>query len=840
MAGTTRYLRSTSHQSADLDALVAVLNQLATDLETFRTEWNTKQGGTPITLSEVIAYRLLGVSIPTTPSGVAGIAVTSGNSQSATVATSAANPLVVTVTDAAGAVVANSPVTWAVTGDGSITSSSLTNASGQAQATLTLGTLAGSYTVTATASNGSSTTFSATGTAGAAATIAAASPTTQSGTTSTAVSSIPSVFVSDAYGNPKSGVAVTFAVTAGGGAIVGGSQNTGSDGVATCTSWTLGASAGLNTATATSAGLSGSPVTFNANASASLPTQIVVQSGGAQTGITAGSASAAITFRVKDGGGTGVQGVTVSFSEVGSGTLSVSSAESNASGDVSVTLTTHTTVETATVAGEFYDASGNLQLASTTVASTFGAAAKLVIVTQPASNGSSGTVLPGQPVIAIADANGNTVTTATNTVTCAVQSGNASITANSTQAAVSGLATFTTLTLTDSDGGANVLRFSSGGLTVVDSNGVTLAPPVPVAVQWQEPITGAAAGAVLPAFTAHIVDASNTLVPGAANSVTLSVSGGASLGGTTTVQAVSGVATFSDITVTPAGSYTFTGASTGLTSDTSASVTISAASSTYPNLPAGYTSVVWSPCGAVPTTSYAQISGSTGFFIKESGTITSQTDATAPLTPSTVWRTRYGTSHAQGTAPCNVGCWSNSNYSSPTQYSKVYLSFRMMIGTTNGFLNHPAGTKMGFIAYAENPATARNQMYLLWKGAGGSSATNMTASRFVVNQQSNGAGANRTINPVGGDIVTTGVYHHIEVVAETNSGAGVADGILKMWVDGTQTINVSNMVYKYTSNTRGFFWYAWNPTWGGNTGGVTHAGSTDDILMDDFSIYAVP
>lgn len=259
----------------------------------------------------------------------------------------------------------------------------------------------------------------------------------------------------------------------------------------------------------------------------------------------------------------------------------------------------------------------------------------------------------------------------------------------------------------------------------------------------------------------------------------------------------------------------------------------------YPNLPAGYTLLVRMQGDAVPTTSYAQVAGWTGYFIRESGTVTSQTDATAPLTPDAVWRTRFGPTLGQGAAPCNVGSWANSNYSAPTQYSGIYGSFRMKIGTASGFLNHPAGTKMGFFAYAENPAAARNQIYLLWKGPGGSSAVSMTASRFVVNQQSNFGGANRTMNPVGGDIVTTGDWHHVEWLMETNSAAGAADGILKVWVNGTQVHNVSDVVYKYSGATRGFFWYAWNPTWGGNVKGVTHSGFTDDILTDDYAIYGV-
>jgi hypothetical protein len=425
------------------------------------------------------------------------------------------------------------------------------------------------------------------------------------------------------------------------------------------------------------------------------------------------------------------------------------------------------------------------------------------------------------------------VTTASNSIAVTVSTGNAVLTAGSPVSASSGVATFSAVTLTDSDGGANNLTFSTGGLTSAISADVTIAPPVPVAVQWQEPIAGGVAGIALPPFTAHIVDSSNVLVPTAANSVALSVSGGASLGGTTTRQAVSGVATFDDITVTPAGSYTFTGTSTGLTSDTSAAVTITAASGSYPNLPAGYTEIVHSPCDVLPGTTWAQVSGSVGYHIRgASNPLTVQTDATAPLTPSSVIRTQFNNGQAGGSTSVSWESWANSNSSSPTQYSKIYISRRFKIGTTSGFQNQAVGTKFGFIAFGESPSLARNQIFLLWKGNGSTSV--MTASNFNLEIQ-RPAAAVRTIAFGGGtSLITTGVWHHLELLLEINSAANAADGVFKAWVNGTLRANQSNVVYRVTGATNKFFWYKWEPTWGG-TGGTRS--QVDYVYEDDVSIY---
>ncbi|MGE3527031.1 MAG: hypothetical protein AB7I33_14000, partial [Gemmatimonadales bacterium] len=76
----------------------------------------------------------------------------------------------------------------------------------------------------------------------------------------------PSVVVLDNTGSPVPGVAVTFAVASGGGSLTGGSTSTNASGIATVGSWTLGATPGTNTLTATAGGtgIKGNPVTFTA------------------------------------------------------------------------------------------------------------------------------------------------------------------------------------------------------------------------------------------------------------------------------------------------------------------------------------------------------------------------------------------------------------------------------------------------------------------------------------------------------------------------------------------------------------------------------------------------
>jgi hypothetical protein len=87
----------------------------------------------------------------------------------------------------------------------------------------------------------------------------------------TTVQTPPSVRVTDANGQGVGGVAVTFAVTNGGGSVTGASPVTDATGVATVGSWTLGNGA-TNTLSATVGSVAGSPVIFSATSA----TQIVV------------------------------------------------------------------------------------------------------------------------------------------------------------------------------------------------------------------------------------------------------------------------------------------------------------------------------------------------------------------------------------------------------------------------------------------------------------------------------------------------------------------------------------------------------------------------------------
>src|SRR5205085_196610 len=223
------------------------------------------------------------------PAAAATIGPNGGNAQQAPAGSAVPVPPSVIVTDPFGNPVSGVSVTFAPgPGSGSVTGATqTTDASGiAAVGSWTLGTSAGSNTLTATSGSlsGSPVTFVATGTAGAAATIAANSPTSQTAPAGTAVGSPPSVIVKDANGNPVGGVAVTSSRAAGGGTVTPTRRAYArAGGIAAVGSWTLSASAGTNTLTATSGSLSGSPVTFRATGTAGAAATIAANSPTSQT-----------------------------------------------------------------------------------------------------------------------------------------------------------------------------------------------------------------------------------------------------------------------------------------------------------------------------------------------------------------------------------------------------------------------------------------------------------------------------------------------------------------------------------------------------------------------------
>jgi plastocyanin len=162
-------------------------------------------------------------------------------------------------------------VTWTSSGTGSVAGGT-SNDDGIAAAVWTLPEQAGNATATAavTGATGSPVMFSAMAIAGAAASLELAAGNNQTGDVDAALPVALEVRAEDQFGNPVAGVSVDWAVTGGGGSVAPLTSTTAATGIAS-TTFTLGPDEGANTATATSAGLTGSPVGFTATGEVNVP-----------------------------------------------------------------------------------------------------------------------------------------------------------------------------------------------------------------------------------------------------------------------------------------------------------------------------------------------------------------------------------------------------------------------------------------------------------------------------------------------------------------------------------------------------------------------------------------
>ncbi|HEU4881969.1 MAG TPA: Ig-like domain-containing protein [Longimicrobium sp.] len=257
---------------------------------------------------------------------------TGGDAQTGPAGTTLPQPVSVGVRDRLGQPVAGVTVNFAVVGGGSLSATSgVSSANGNVTVNWTLGTAAGSLQrVSATAVVGS-VEFNATVVAGPAATATVAAGNNQKALRATAVATAPRVVVRDGFGNAVPGQAVQFAVTSGGGSIAGPTQTTDANGSAAVSSWTLGAALGTNSLAATFPGTGVPPVVFSAVA-ANAGT-ISIQNGDKQAAMGGAAVPTAPLVTVRDGNGSAMAGVQVTFTVTGGGgSVGSATATTNASG----------------------------------------------------------------------------------------------------------------------------------------------------------------------------------------------------------------------------------------------------------------------------------------------------------------------------------------------------------------------------------------------------------------------------------------------------------------------------------------------------------------------------
>src|SRR6267378_2599679 len=405
------------------------------------------------------------------------------------------------------------------------------------------------------------------------------------------ISPAAKVWAEDAHGNKVArftgSVTVALANNPGGSTLGGTTTVAAADGVATFydlslnktgTGYTLTASgSGLNTATSAAFDVAPGPAT---------QLEFTME----PTTATAGAVLApAVQVTALDAAGNPVPGftgnVTVAFggtSGAGSplgGTATVTAANGVASfGDLSVSTTGTGYWLTATATGLAKATSNSFDI-------TAGTPTQLVFGTEPGTTVAGRQITPAVKVRAL-DALGNLVPSFSGNVSVTLGSnpGGATLGGTTPVAAVNGVATFFDLSL-NKTGTGYTLTVSASGFSPATSAVFDITPGTPRQLDFTvEPSATVAGQPIAPAVRVSVLDASGNLVPSFIGSVTVTLGnnpGGSTLGGTATVAAVGGVASFSTLTLDKAApGYWLTATATGLSTATSSSFNITAAAAT--------------------------------------------------------------------------------------------------------------------------------------------------------------------------------------------------------------------------------------------------------------------
>src|SRR2546426_604082 len=215
-----------------------------------------------------------------------------------------------------------------------------------------------------------------------------------------------------------------------------------------------------------------------------------------------------------------------------------------------------------------------------------GPATQLEFTVEP-TTATAGTALAPALQVRALDAAGNLVPTFTGNVTVAfggTSGGGSTLGGTTTVAAVNGVATFGDLTVSQTGTGYWLTASATGLARAASSAFDVTAGAATQLVFSTQPSATEADHEDSPAGQIRAIDAAQNPVPGFTGSVTIALGnnpGGSTLGGTTTVVAVNGVASFADLSANKTGTnYWLTATATGLARATSSAFTITAGTAT--------------------------------------------------------------------------------------------------------------------------------------------------------------------------------------------------------------------------------------------------------------------
>lgn len=458
----------------------------------------------------------------------------------------------------------------------------------------------------------------------------------------------------------------------------------------------------------------------------------------------------------------------------------------------------------------------------------------VAVVTEPSSSAQSGAAFAQEPAVQLRDSNNNPVKRAGISVSATIASGGGTLGGTTTVTTdATGLATFTNLEISGAVG-SRTLAFNESSVSAT-STAIAIsagaASKLAIAVQPSSSAESGVAFSQQP--TVQLVDAWGNAVAQSGVAVAATVaSGGGTLSGTASVSTSStGAAAFTNLAITGSGSQTlaFTASGLGAATSNAISVSTTTVSSTGGTTSGGSATTLLSEnfddanlagrgwydiADAISISNTEHISGSTG-----SLQINWPAGAITP-SPNTAFRHTFSPSNA-----VYVSYWvkHSSNFvgSGVSYHPHEFYLFT----TEDGAYVSPAWNHL--TAYIEENYSGGDSYAVINSQDGanvntaniGTDLTSVTENRAIAGCNGNPDNTptdcykNAAGNYVNGKewrssspmlTATTGSFykgdwHKVEAYIKLNSivnGIGQRDGIAQYWVDGTQVINRTDLMFR--------------------------------------------
>jgi hypothetical protein len=399
------------------------------------------------------------------------------------------------------------------------------------------------------------------------------------------------------------------------------------------------------------------------------------------------------------------------------------------------------------------DTTGGLATLTPLTITVSAPATKLAFVNQPADI--TADTASFSLAVSVQDASGNVVTTDHSNLTLSISSGPSGATLGGTTSRTvlypTGQVTFDGLTLTTPGTYTLQVKDSQTGIATVVSSAFTVSAGAPAALAFAQQLTNTPVSTpVTPPITVNILDSHLNIVTTDNSAVTLDINNGpvgASVAGTTTVNAVNGVATFNDISFARTGLYTLKATDGVLTNATSNAfaVTGSPVKLAFQNTPAQST------VGTVITPSIVVlVQDSNGFTVASDTSTVTLTLASGPGAIS-------GTTSVQ--AFNGVATFSNISFDQMGNYTITASDGSLTPATSSSFVVNGLATKLAFLQQPSSVASGvaiTPPVTVLVEDSAGNIVVNSSASVSISVGSYSGAGSggaisgNTVVNAVNG------------------------------------------------------------------------------------------